>query len=71
MGKCYMCGFAGPIAKFCKANIQNRKSQVCKFVNNTENKDEVLLCNNNKMLGEDSWLLDSGATNHVCNKTFL
>jgi len=39
MGKCYKYGIAGHIAKFCRANMQNKKSQICKFVNNTEKKD--------------------------------
>lgn len=59
--KCFKCGKHGHIARNCK--MSNTKKN---YRNNLhKHKDNFLLEVNNTQLG-DYWLIDSGATHHVC-----
>ncbi|UYV79556.1 hypothetical protein LAZ67_17003106 [Cordylochernes scorpioides] len=65
--KCYQCGKIGHIATNCRGMKQtttrNRDNQ---HYQRKVNKSDNFLAALNLTSDEDSWLLDGGATNHVC-----
>lgn len=65
--KCFRCKKAGHLKRDCPLN-QNNRSQEKKNKNNwTPRENKSLLTALSVKMKNDSWYIDSGATNHMCN----
>ncbi|UYV63097.1 hypothetical protein LAZ67_2003127 [Cordylochernes scorpioides] len=64
--KCYRCGKIGHIAANCRGMKQTTRNRDNQHYQRKVNKSDNFLAALNLTSDEDSWLLDSGATNHVC-----
>jgi len=62
---CFNCGKPGHYARNCRSKSGNKQTQHCK--NNKRDLDAFLVSLNNLDV-EESWLLDSGCTHHVCKR---
>lgn len=64
--KCFKCNKIGHLANNCNSKSVNTKGNRKRWTPNTHRNNNVLLLELNNTQLDDSWLIDSGATHHVC-----
>ena len=69
--KCYSCGRPGHIMKFCRNKKKNNQhQQVSVATSNTEDVTLIASAAAASISTDNRWLIDSGASRHMCNKSF-
>jgi len=64
--RCFKCNKIGHLANSCNSKQTNAKGNKRHSTLITHKNNNVLLLELNNIQLDDSWLIDSGATHHVC-----